>query len=105
MPSRDLVVLITQGADHELSSVAFTIANGGMTAGLSVSAFLTSAAVDLVRKRAIDGTVVPPLDANAACLPPERARTNSRRPGSSRKHRTSPPPTKPVAPVTKVVGY
>ena len=60
--SRELVVLITEGADHELSSVAFTIANGGMTAGLSVSAFLTSAAVDLVRKRAIDGTVVPPLE-------------------------------------------
>jgi len=29
---RDLVVLVTHGVDHELSSVAFTIANGGMTA-------------------------------------------------------------------------
>jgi len=60
--ARELVVLVTHGADHELSSVAFTIANGGMTAGLRVSAFLTSAAVDLVRKRAIDSTVVPPLE-------------------------------------------
>ena len=60
--SRELVVLFTHGADHELSSVGFTIANGGMTAGLKVSAFLTSAAVDLVRKRAIDSTVVPPLE-------------------------------------------
>src|SRR6266566_9721975 len=60
--SRELVVLITHGPDHELSSVAFTIANGGMTSGLKVSAFLTSAAVDLVRKRAIDSTVVPPLE-------------------------------------------
>jgi hypothetical protein len=34
--SQELVVLVTHGADHELSSVAFTIANGGMTAGLSV---------------------------------------------------------------------
>src|SRR3974390_1491852 len=59
---RDLVVLMTHGADHELSSVAFTIANGGMTSGLKVSIFLTSAAVDLVRKRAIDSTVVPPLE-------------------------------------------
>ena len=60
--SRELVVLITHGADHELSSVAFTIANGGMTAGLKVAMFLTSAAVDLVRRRAIDSTVVPPLE-------------------------------------------
>ena len=29
--SRELVVLMTHGADDELSSVAFTIANGGMT--------------------------------------------------------------------------
>jgi predicted peroxiredoxin len=66
--SRELVVLITHGADHELSSVAFTIANGGITAGLDVSVFLTSAAVDLVRKRAIDSTVVPPLDPLASLV-------------------------------------
>jgi predicted peroxiredoxin len=58
---RSLVVLVTHGADHELSSVALTIACGGLTAGLKVSAFLTSAAVDLVRKRGIESTVVPPL--------------------------------------------
>jgi len=66
--SRELVVLMTQGADHELSSVAFTIANGGMTAGLKVSVFLTSAAVDLVRKKGIDNTVVPPLEPLAALV-------------------------------------
>lgn len=60
--SSELVVLITKGTDHELSSVAFTIANGGMTAGLKVYAFLTSAAVDLVRKRAVDMTEVAPLE-------------------------------------------
>lgn len=60
--TKELVVLMTMGADHELSSVAFTIANGGMTAGLKVYAFLTSASVDLVRKRAVDLTQVPPLD-------------------------------------------
>jgi predicted peroxiredoxin len=59
---RELVVLMTKGADHELSSVAFTIANGGITSGLKVYAFLTSAAVDLVRKRAVDITHVPPLE-------------------------------------------
>src|SRR6476660_10327138 len=55
--SRELVVLMTHGADHELSSVAFTIANGAMAAGLKVSVFLTSAAVDLVRKKNIDSSV------------------------------------------------
>ncbi len=60
--NRELVVLMTKGTDHELSSIAFTIANGGITSGLVVYAFLTSAAVDLVRKRATDITHVPPLD-------------------------------------------
>ena len=45
-----LVVLVTKGIESELSSVAFTIANGGITAGLKVSVFLTSTAIDLVRK-------------------------------------------------------
>lgn len=58
----ELVVLMTHGADDELSSVGFTIANGGMTAGLRVSAFLTSAAVDLVRKRAVESTQAHPLE-------------------------------------------
>jgi predicted peroxiredoxin len=61
-PARQLVVVITQGIDHELSSVALTIANGGITAGLKVSLFLTSAAVDIVRKRAADLTHVHPLE-------------------------------------------
>lgn len=59
--SRSLVVLMTRGTDHELSSVGFTIACGGLTAGLKVTVFLTSASVDLVRKRALETTVVPPL--------------------------------------------
>jgi len=60
--TRELVVLMTRGADHELSSVAFTIACGGLTAGLKVTAFLTSAAVDLVRRKGVEMTHVPPLD-------------------------------------------
>lgn len=59
---RELVVLMTRGADHELSSVGFTIACGALTAGMKVTAFLTSAAVDLVRKRSVDMTQVPPLE-------------------------------------------
>jgi len=60
--TRELVVLMTHGADDELSSVGFTVANGGLTAGMKVYAFLTSAAVDLVRKGAIDSTQVQPMD-------------------------------------------
>ena len=67
-PTRELVMVITHGADHELSSVAFTIANGGITSGLKVSIFLTSAAVDLVRKRAVDNLVVHPLEPLAAMV-------------------------------------
>jgi predicted peroxiredoxin len=59
---RELVCLITTGADHELSSVGFTIANGGITSGLKVSVFLSSNGVDLVRKRAVDTTQVNPLE-------------------------------------------
>lgn len=59
---RNLVVLVTRGTDHELSSVALTIACGGITAGLKVCLFLTSSAIDLVRKRALETTHVAPMD-------------------------------------------
>lgn len=59
---RELVVLVTRGNDHELSSVAFTVACGGITSGLKVYAFLVSSAVDLVRRRGVEMTHVPPLD-------------------------------------------
>jgi len=60
---------MTRGTDHELSSVGFTIANGGMTTGFqTVTVFLTSSAVDLARRRAIDVTHVPPLDPLAALV-------------------------------------
>lgn len=66
--TRDLVVVITHGTDHELSSVGVTIALGGMTAGLNVSIFLTSGGVDIVRRRAADLTQVKPLEPLAAML-------------------------------------
>jgi len=59
--NRELVVLMTRGTDHELSSVGFTIANGAITSGMKVFVFLTSSAVDLVRKGAIDTTHVNPM--------------------------------------------
>jgi predicted peroxiredoxin len=60
--TRELVVVITHGTDNELSSVGFTIANGGLTAGLQVAIFLTSAAVDIVRKKSADMAHVKPLE-------------------------------------------
>ena len=62
-----LVILLTKGIDTELSSVAFTIANGGLTAGLKVSMFLTSTAIDLVRR---GGQQAHPGGAPAAARPP-----------------------------------
>jgi predicted peroxiredoxin len=59
---RELVCMITHGIDHEMSSVGFTIANGGITSGLKVYIFLSSSGVDLVRKRATDTTQVNPLE-------------------------------------------
>jgi predicted peroxiredoxin len=66
--SRDLVIMVTHGIDDELSSVAFTIANGSITAELKVSVFLSSAGVDLVRKRATDTTQVNPLEPLSALI-------------------------------------
>ena len=63
-----LVVLVTKGIDSELSSVAFTIANGGLTAGLKVSICLTCTAIDLVRKGGQSLTHVPPLSPLAALI-------------------------------------
>jgi predicted peroxiredoxin len=60
--TRELVVLVTRGADHELSSVAFTVACGAITSGMKVYAFLVSSGVDLVRRKAIDLTHMAPLD-------------------------------------------
>lgn len=66
--TRELVMVVTHGIDHELSSVALTIANGGLTAGLKVSIFLSSAGVDLARKGAIDMTEVQPLESLGALI-------------------------------------
>ena len=66
--AKALVVLVTKGIDHELSSVAFTIANGGLTAGLEVAVFLTSAGIDLVRRRGAEMTKVDPLEPLGALI-------------------------------------
>lgn len=66
--TKKLVILVTKGIDHELSSVAFTIACGGITAGQEVSIFLTSAGIDLVRKRGAEMTKVDPLDSLSSLM-------------------------------------
>jgi predicted peroxiredoxin len=63
-----LVILVTKGIESELSSVAFTIANGGITAGLKVFVFLTSTAIDLVRRGGQRMTHVPPLEPLASMI-------------------------------------
>lgn len=72
--SEKLVVLVTKGIDSELSSVAFTIANGGLTAGLKVYIFLTSTGIDLVRKAGQAMTHVSPLEPLAALIKDFQAR-------------------------------
>lgn len=66
--TRDLVVVITHGIEHELSSAGTIIALGGMTAGLKVSIFLTSSGVDIVRRGAAATTHVKPLEPLADML-------------------------------------
>lgn len=66
--SNQLVILVTKGIDHELSSVALTIANGAITEEMQVTLFLTSAAIDLVRKRGVELTHVAPLSTLKALL-------------------------------------
>lgn len=66
--TRELVVVMTHGIDHELSSVGMVIALGGITAGLKVALFLTSSGVDLVRRGAVDTTQVKPLEPLADML-------------------------------------
>lgn len=59
---KKLVVLISRGFDDERSSVAWSIANGGIKTGLEVSIFLTSSGVDWVRKGAADSAHLNPFD-------------------------------------------
>jgi predicted peroxiredoxin len=59
---KKLVILITRGLDDERSSVAWSIANGGIKSDLDVTIFLTSSAVDWVRKGAADKVHLNPFD-------------------------------------------
>ncbi|UKN00447.1 DsrE family protein [Paracrocinitomix mangrovi] len=62
MEKRKMVIVITNGLDNERSSVAWSIANGAINAGLDLTVFLVSSAVDWVRKGAADNVHLNPLD-------------------------------------------
>jgi predicted peroxiredoxin len=66
--TRELVVVMTHGPEDEQASVAFTVANGGMTAGLSVYVFLTGSAVDIARRGATDHAHFQPLEPLASLV-------------------------------------
>lgn len=72
--SDKVVVLLTKGIDSEFSSVAFTIANGALTAGMTASVFLTSAAIDQVRKGGQKMTQLAPLESLAELIEDFQAR-------------------------------
>lgn len=61
-PVSDLIIVMTKGINDEVSSVGLTLANGAMTSGMTVGVFLTSNAIDLVRKKGVDHTIVHPME-------------------------------------------
>lgn len=59
---KKLVVIVTSGFNDERSSVAWSVANGGVASGMEVTMFLVSSGVDWVRKGAIEHARLNPLD-------------------------------------------
>lgn len=59
---KKLVIVISSGMDDEKSSVAWSVANGGLKSGLDVTVFLVSSGVDWVRKGAADKAHLNPFD-------------------------------------------
>ena len=59
---KKLVVVVTSGFNEERSSVAWSVANGGIASGYQVTMFLVSSGVDWVRKRGADIARLNPLD-------------------------------------------
>jgi len=59
---KKLVVVVTNGFDNERSSVAWSIANGGIASDYEVTMFLVASGVDWVRKGAMEVARLNPLD-------------------------------------------
>jgi len=63
MPGKQkMVVVVTNGFNDERSSVAWSVANGGVGMGFEVTMFLVSSGVDWVRKGAAAVARLNPLD-------------------------------------------
>jgi predicted peroxiredoxin len=60
--SKKLVIVVTNGFDNERSSVAWSIANGGVGMGFEVTIFLVASGVDWVRKGAAAAAQLNPFD-------------------------------------------
>jgi len=59
---KKLVVVVTNGFHDERSSVAWSVANGGIASDYEVTMFLVSSGVDWVRKGAAEQARPNPLD-------------------------------------------
>ena len=60
--NQKLVIVISRGLDDERSSVAWSIANGGVASGYQVTMFLVSSGADWARKGAAVNARPNPLD-------------------------------------------
>ena len=60
--TKKMVIVIACGLEDEKMSVAWSIANGAVKSGLELTVFLTSSAVDCVRKGAADHVRLNPMD-------------------------------------------
>lgn len=59
---KKMVIVVSNGLDDERSSVAWSVANGGIGIGFEVNMFLVSSGVDWVRKGAANKSHPNPLD-------------------------------------------
>jgi len=57
-----MVIVVTRGVDDERSSVAWSVANGAVASGFTVTMFLVSSGVDWVRRGAAKRARPNPLD-------------------------------------------
>jgi len=62
LDKKKLVVVVTNGFDNERSSVAWSVANGGLASDFDVTMFLVSSGVDWARKGATNVARMNPLD-------------------------------------------
>ena len=59
---KKLVIVVTHGFDNERSSVAWSVANGGIGMDFEVTIFLVGSGVDWVRRGAAETARLNPLD-------------------------------------------